>query len=276
MATTDTTITDPLVTEAYPDRPNYALGVMLGADDFTDEQTYHRGRLARALQVVGGAGTIAGLKVTYVPKTSTQIEELQVASGIALDGRGRIIEIAAARCIDLQRWWDNAAAPPDTELTAAFKTDHVVADVFVRFVACGRARQPAFASGPFDALDATTYARIRDGAELKLVTRSETTLPTLVDPWASITGATAADRLAKAKAAVLDAWDTISSQPEKALVPGTLDASLDWLLLARISLPAAQASAGALPTRTATAPTVDNTVRPVVLVPAALAHIVGP
>jgi hypothetical protein len=32
-----------------PDRPFYDTGVLLGSDDFRDEQTYHRSRLARAL-----------------------------------------------------------------------------------------------------------------------------------------------------------------------------------------------------------------------------------
>ncbi len=280
---TDTTLIDPLVTATAPDRPNYALGVMLGVDDFTDEQTYHRARLARALQFFAGTGTVAGLAVSYVAALPVgapsapagQAEELQVAPGIALDGRGRIVEIPRAACITLPRWF---AAQSDDQLAAAFKsaTGGVVADVFVRFVACGRSRAPAFASGPFDALDATTYARVRDGYELKLVTRPEDTVPALADPWAAITGATAADRLTSAKAAVLAAWTTISARPDRAVVPASLDNTLDWILLARVVIPATEPAGGGRPVRSATAPSVDNTVRAVVLVPGALAHLVGP
>ena len=55
---------DPLEQDAAPERVNYATGVLLDAQDFLDEQTYHRARLARALKYVVGMGTIAGLGVT--------------------------------------------------------------------------------------------------------------------------------------------------------------------------------------------------------------------
>jgi hypothetical protein len=59
MATT----TDPLNPPQAPNRVYYALGRMLGAEDFQADQGYHRGRLARALLQVCGTGTVAGLKV---------------------------------------------------------------------------------------------------------------------------------------------------------------------------------------------------------------------
>jgi hypothetical protein len=39
----------------------------------------------------------------------------------------------------------------------------VIADVFLNFVVCERGKTPAFASGPFDALDAIAPSRLRDG-----------------------------------------------------------------------------------------------------------------
>ncbi len=56
-------IADPLVSSAQADRLHYATGELLGADDFRDEQTYHRRQLARALLYLYGSGTIAGLRV---------------------------------------------------------------------------------------------------------------------------------------------------------------------------------------------------------------------
>jgi hypothetical protein len=279
---TDTALTDPLVEASSPDRPFYALGVMLDANDFTDEQTYHRARLARALQFLHGTGTVAGLGVSYVAALPVgspdapdgQAEELRVEPGLALDGLGRLIEVPRAACITLPRWWD---AQTNDAVTAAFKAakSGVVADVFVRFVACGRARTPAFASGPFDALDASVYARVRDGYELKLVPRPEDAPPTPPDPWAAITGATPADRLTSARAAVLGMWTTIEARTDRAVVPATLGSDLDWLLLARIVFPATLNSGDARPTRGAAAPTVDNNVRAIVLTVGALAHVVG-
>ena len=47
---------DPLYALPAAARPHYATGMLLGARDFADEQTYHRNRLARALAFATGAG----------------------------------------------------------------------------------------------------------------------------------------------------------------------------------------------------------------------------
>ena len=47
---------DPLYALPAAARPHYATGILLGARDFADEQTYHRNRLARALAFATGAG----------------------------------------------------------------------------------------------------------------------------------------------------------------------------------------------------------------------------
>ena len=51
----------------------------------------------------------------------------------------------------------------------------VVVDVFLSFVLCERGKTPAFATGPFDALDAVVPSRLRDGYKLTLVLRQEAT-----------------------------------------------------------------------------------------------------
>ena len=58
---------DPLYAGPQPERAAYATGMLLDAQDFIDEQTYHRGRLARALALLAGGGTLAGLEVTHRP-----------------------------------------------------------------------------------------------------------------------------------------------------------------------------------------------------------------
>jgi hypothetical protein len=279
---TDTQLSDPLASATDPDRPNYALGVMLEAKDFIDEQTYHRARLARALQFLHGTGTVAGLSVGYVAPLPAgtpdapdgREEEIRVDPGIAIDGIGRLIEVPRPWCLTLPRWWD---AQSNDTLTGALKAAGVVADLFIRFVACGRSRQPAFAAGPFDALDATVHARLRDGFDLKLVPRSEDPAPIASDPWAAITGA--ADRVAKAREIALGMWKTLTNieeRPDRKLVLATLDGNLDWLLLARVTIPATADAATGRPKRSATAPTVDNMVRPFVMTAGALLHVVGP
>jgi hypothetical protein len=185
---------DPLYAGPRPERAAYATGMLLDAQDFIDEQTYHRGRLARALAFLAGGGTLAGLKVTYQPALAgppKQEEEIRVESGVAVDRLGRLIEIARPACLRLQRWFDGemardggdtlrGAAPADLtplvgtriEPPGALPARAVVADVFLRFVACEKGLTPSFAAGPFDALDAVSASRVSDAYELALIART--------------------------------------------------------------------------------------------------------
>ena len=182
---------DPLTRQPLGERPVYATGMLLDAQDFLDEQTYHRSQLARALGAVAGSGTLAGLLVQHRPAVETGLdaapEEIQVNAGLAVDRLGRLIELPRPACLRLQPWWDAEAArtslqqadytSPGRFISAraqagvALPVRAVVADVFLRFVACPRGLTPAFASGPFDALNAVSVSRLRDAYELHLVPR---------------------------------------------------------------------------------------------------------
>ena len=190
---------DPLYARPAAERPSYATGILLDAQDFTDEQTYHRGRLARALASLTGGGTLAGLRVSHSPATgapSPRPEEIRVEPGLAVDRLGRLIEVPRPACLRLQVWFDaevaadggdrlRRAAYPNLDrfLSARALAEAgsnglppvpargVVADVFVRFVACARGLTPSFATGPFDALNAVATSRVRDAYELHLVAR---------------------------------------------------------------------------------------------------------
>jgi hypothetical protein len=167
---------DPLEARPAPERVNYATGVMLQADDFEAEQTYHRGRLAQLARYLLGSGTLAGLKVE-APAAGDNLLELKVGPGVAIDRFGRVVEVSAAQCIRLASWF---AAQDGRYLRAAThdspKTplpQAVVADVFLSAESCGRGKTPSFASGPFDALDALVPARIGETGHLELVLRME-------------------------------------------------------------------------------------------------------
>jgi hypothetical protein len=167
---------DPLEARPAPERVNYATGVMLQADDFEAEQTYHRGRLAQLARYLLGSGTLAGLKVD-APAVADNLLELKVGPGLAIDRFGRVVEVPAAQCIRLASWF---AAQDGRYLRAAThdspKTplpQAVVADVFLSAESCGRGKTPSFASGPFDALDALVPARIGETGQLELVLRME-------------------------------------------------------------------------------------------------------
>jgi hypothetical protein len=169
---------------------------MLDAEDFIVEQCYHRGRLGRSLAYLHGAGSVAGLKAVVAGGGEEEI--IAVTPGLAVDRLGRLIELAAPRCLRLGRWYEHERRnePGKSMLSRSCRLFRrklltgpclsccpdpeerpdryvVVADLFIRFVACERGKEPAFASGAFDALDAIAPSRLRDEAELSLVIRTE-------------------------------------------------------------------------------------------------------
>jgi len=267
---------EPLDQIYSPDRVFYALGRMLSVQDFNDEQTYHRGRLARALAYLEGTGTVAGLKVNYQGPVGPT-EEIQVTPGIAVDRLGRIIEVPNQACIRLDRWY-KAQLPGD--LTQGFHADvnGVIVDVFILFVPCERGKTPAFASGPLDATDATSPSRIRDGYQLNLVIRKEGKPALPQNPWPDLASiANVSDRRTALHNAIFANWHEGSDSrdenghlrplPEPADGQDTLS-----VFLARCVIPA---NAGSPPTRTGPLGPPDNDSRSFLYAPLALARWMG-
>ncbi|MCB9741731.1 MAG: hypothetical protein H6741_02385 [Alphaproteobacteria bacterium] len=204
---------DDLTTREEADRVYYATGVFLDADDLKAEQRYHRGRLARTLLYLHGSGTAAGLKVSW----SRDTDHLTISAGIAVDRLGRLIEVPEDVCTHVGRWLEyhrNAALNPDEyegeqkllqSVTA--EGDTLVADVYVRFTVCERGRTPAFATGPFDAIDATVPHRLRDAYEVSLVLRGGDGAPLPASAWPSRGEAESFESWrTNMQASVLDAW----------------------------------------------------------------------
>jgi hypothetical protein len=219
---------------------------------------------------------------------------LEVRPGLALDRAGRLIEVPREACLRLRRWFEflaaqlpDSALPDAGDLRAAFRNGTVVADIFLAFHPCDRGYTPAFASGPFDGLDASQPSRVRDAYELSLVLRSEENPPTAFDPWAGIVGGTLEERLTAAAEASLEAYDTLALPPPDHIGdwhenPADIDPTA--VLLARIRIPAApppNAASAPIPDWSAAAwpdesTNIDNTVRNFLLPAAAIRRVTGP
>ena len=266
---------DPLEAAPPAERVNYATGVLLDAQDFRDEQTYHRARLATALRHLAGFGTVAGLRVR--PPEADDVElELGVAPGVAIDRHGRLLELQTPQCIRLARWF---AAETTPRLRAALHRSPrvtvpvaVVVDVFLSVMTCARGKTPAFATGPFDALDAVVPSRLAETVQLELIARTEgdaDPIPTPANFWP------AADATNDAKLqAVLGSWDGgTAGSSDGGLDP--LEEHVDGhdtaaLFLARVTIPVlAEADPStARPVLDLTTPvSVDNSARPFVFLP---------
>lgn len=289
-ATTRRKDADPLYVGPAPDRPFYATGMLLDASDFLDEQTYHRGRLAHALAFLSGGGTLAGLRVSHAPAAADHAEEIRVGAGLAVDRIGRLIELPRPACLRLQRWWEapggrdagdvltqaayedpgrfvsaRAVAEAGVDGAPPMPTRAIVADIYLRFIACERGYTQSFASGPYDALDSVATARLRDAYELQLLVRhgldtDDPDAPHLGLPSAGVVLEGSEDeRRAAMQDAVLGAW------PERghAGQPGELpplaehvtgsDPTSQWL--ARVLIPVL---AGDPPERDGSGVLVDN------------------
>lgn len=259
---------DPLIAGGPPERVNYATGVLLQAEDFRDEQTYHRARLATALSHLFGHGTIAGLRVVP-PEVEDNELELQVEPGLAADRYGRLIEVAEPWCIRLARWF---ASQETGALRAAVDRSGVpvavVADLFLSVADCGRGKTPSFAQGPFDALDALVPARLAEEPSFELVLRPETAPPKPRNDWPAASSS-ADDK----REAVLNAYRSKAVAIDNGGLPLLLEQvdghERSALLLARIRIPAT--SDPASDERPVLDPThkvaADNGIRPFIFLP---------
>jgi hypothetical protein len=263
--------TDPIIADFKPQRVAYAIGRMLGAEDFQAEQNYHRNRLARVARLLG-TGTVYGLSVSCKPDPNPDNIEVRVEPGMAIDRAGRLIEVLGAVCIRLKKFLD---AQSDSDLSLSFKdvggpAMKVVADVFVRFVQCDRGKTPAFADNDYDATDAFTANRTLDGFRMELVLRKDdATLP--VDPWEKVTakGTATAATLDSVKTLLLGGKAIGMAEPRE--YPADYD-DPTAVFLARVAVAGKSAGAGKRPSLNYSDIAVNNMARLFVYPPSLLAR----
>lgn len=247
-----TRLRDPLEASQRPDRVNYATGVLLDAQDFADEQTYHRTRLARALAYLHGSGTVVGLAVNPPVRLGTgplPDWELHVQPGLALDRYGRLIEIPQRPwCLRINRWWNGLAEAANAQgrsaLAASFRVDAATVDVFLLHESCPRGITPSFAEGAIDTTDATVPHRLRDGFRIVLAPRDldPTDPATLPGPrFAALAGADAPSRLQALKQLLLDGFDGSLARPGEQALPPLGEPALSYRRETPLVLPPAAA-----------------------------------
>jgi hypothetical protein len=91
---------------------NYAKGMVLGVDDFTQEFAYLSGRLQWLARDAIGYGTLSGLRV-QIEDAGADGPRLRVGGGSALAPGGQLICVPSDQCCVLNRWLakpENAAA----------------------------------------------------------------------------------------------------------------------------------------------------------------------
>ena len=97
----------PVATGALtPDqRVNYLFGLVLGVDEFQQEDLYFRERDERANRTLHGYGTTVGLDVTADrPEAAPDDVEVKVSRGVLVDQPGRSVVIPTAQCARVGAW----------------------------------------------------------------------------------------------------------------------------------------------------------------------------
>lgn len=304
-STDDLLSSDPLVQQLLAltqraERPYYEVGVLLDREDFIAEQSYHRGRLARALATLFGHGTVAGLRVREPrdatdptkPRRPNLEREIEIDPGLAMDRLGRLIELRTTQCFRIKRWFDwtlaNDADALDEAVVGTGNTAVMLLDIFVHFVVCQHGATPAFATGPFNATDATVPSREHDAFELSWALRPAAeagAVPGNVWPafdainqeLAGLPTGTPAQQAARDKRraeligeAILGAWEPLSPDAQRPTLDPLIEHPRDdwWsrVLLARVKVPVT-AGVGHPKLDEARQLEIDNLIRPFVYVP---------
>ncbi len=86
-------------------RVNYAHGLVLGVDEFLQEELYLLRKQRDHNRLLHGYGTVCGLKVS-VEDTPAKGPQLKVRKGVAVDPQGREVRVPAEHCALLNNWLD--------------------------------------------------------------------------------------------------------------------------------------------------------------------------
>ncbi len=212
-------------------RPTYHDGMLLEADDFLHEQEYHRKRLANALLRLHGAGTVAGLRVLWKKGSN----EVAVAPGVAVDVRGRVLELEKELCLRVGPWLEFVMTGTAPAVLVGAGGRAVVADVYASFVAKEEGLRPAFPEAAADALDAVVPFRLVDAVK---ITMHAVPAP-LDDAGPDFSAASAAPTRAQLVEAVLDSFSASPSAEAAARIGEGLDRGKldDALFLSRVRIP---------------------------------------
>lgn len=86
-------------------RVNYQFGLVLGVDEFEQEDLYFRTRDERAARTLHGYGTTVGLHVSAArPIVAPDDVEARVEPGVAVDQYGRPVVLPTAQCARIGAW----------------------------------------------------------------------------------------------------------------------------------------------------------------------------
>lgn len=146
-------------------RVNYVKGMLLGVDDFVQEQAWHLARRHELAREVLGYGTVRGLKVGIDEHTA----RVRVTPGMAWTPSGAPVCVGADQCCDINAWIAKNAKAVDQKLEG-LAGDPVPLTLYVvlAYAECAVDKVPVPGEPCRSDDDLTVESRIADGFRLEL------------------------------------------------------------------------------------------------------------
>lgn len=150
---------------AVPDvskRVNYSYGMVLGVDEFLQEQAYFLNKHRLQSRLLHGYGTVSGLAVTV---SGTQV---RVASGIAINPSGQEICVNWEMCADINKWLSDNRADLDRVWPGHLDSQPISLALVLCYRECETDAVPVPGEPCRTQDDVMKASRIADSFELKL------------------------------------------------------------------------------------------------------------
>lgn len=150
-------------------RVRYSYGLVLGVDEFLQDQHYHTERNRLHNRALHGYGTVWGLALQG-PQAGDADPELRVAPGLAVDARGREMHVPTVMCVKLRPWlqrWRSWLEPRFGGVAGG----SIPLAVSLCYRECETDEAPVPGEPCRTAEDAVRPTRLRDSFELRLALR---------------------------------------------------------------------------------------------------------
>src|SRR5438067_909759 len=85
-------------------RVNYTFGMVLGVDDFRQEQTHFEWKHQLSNRLLHGYGTVCGLQVSAQAVINPPDVEIRIAAGYGLSPQGKWMWVEQDQCARLGAW----------------------------------------------------------------------------------------------------------------------------------------------------------------------------
>ncbi len=147
-------------------RVRYTMGLVLGVDEFQQEQTYFIARDRLHQRALHGYGTVHGLRIATRPADGDV--EVVVGPGLAVDAHGQHICVPGPQCARLQAWLNRTDVRDRIGRVDGSPPGTVRVYVTLCYRACATDRIPVPGGPCRSQEDSTEASRIQDDFELRL------------------------------------------------------------------------------------------------------------